>query len=133
MTLAAIYDLTFEQGIAREIVVSKWADCNGDFIKLDGYSARLQIRAYAASPDVLFDKSTDAGDITIADDRIVIQFTQEDAEAMADGGRRKPLPNSEKRAPKRRVGVYELRVFAPNGVPFSLVCGDVNVILKVVR
>ncbi|MEX3941592.1 hypothetical protein AB4Y44_18950 [Paraburkholderia sp. BR10937] len=110
--------------------MSDWADCRVDFIKLDGYTARLQVREYAAALDVILEKSSEAGDISIVNDTIVIPFTGQDTEAMAAVARHKNLPNSEKRAPLRRVGVYELRLYSPDDEPYSLLRGDVNLIVS---
>ena len=61
---AASYDFQIEQGTTVSVPVV-WTDSTGAAINLAGYSARMQLRQSASSPNVLLELSSVLGTLVI--------------------------------------------------------------------
>jgi hypothetical protein len=114
---AGAYNFTLEQGttFVREIV---YRDANGALVNLSGYSARMQIRPYKDSPDVLVSATTDNGKLEIvgAAGKITLTLTPSDTNSI-----------------EFAQGVYDLEIESGGGVVTRLLEGTVTFNKQVTR
>ena len=105
---AAKLNLTIEQGatFSKRLV---WRDKNKRPVNTTGYAAKMQIRASATSAEVLFELST-------TNNRIVLQ-----------AGGVIQLDISANDTDSIKSGVYDLKLYAPNGQEIRLIEGKVTV------
>lgn len=133
-----IFDLNLTQGIPRDLVVTDWKNSRGEYVNLDGYTARLTMRTQAGEDAEMLldmrgpDASDDFNGIQVFPRQLLVHFTAAITEAM------QPLPGSRAdrssptSAPVYKAGVYELRVMSPAKVPYAVLRGDVYITLGVV-
>lgn len=114
---AGTYNFTIEQGTSftKDIV---WKDSNGTPIDVTGYTARMQVRASVAAPEVLLELTTE-------DDNIVMGTT--------DGKITLVLTDVETAALVWVSGVYDLEVESTTGVVTRLLKGTITVDPEVTR
>ena len=127
-----LYDLSFIQGVAKDFVVSNWADANGKLYDLsDQYTARLTVRKCVGDTDTpLLDLvSGDGGQIDLYPLQIVNHFTSANASSLTPLDSTRPIYGSPDSAPKYQAGVYELRAFRL-GVQYPVFTGDVFITLS---
>jgi len=89
-----------------------WKDKSGRPIDLTGYSARMQVRADAASQVVLLELTTDNSGVVLAGKTGVVSLYVS-VQGTANLGWQK--------------GVYDVKLTAPSGEVFNLVAGTVSV------
>ncbi|WP_227461645.1 hypothetical protein [Cupriavidus pauculus] len=130
---AAICDIHFEQGIAKQLDLKDWLDDNKQPIPLDGCTAVLQVRQQIESTDTLLELTTENGKITIANNIVSMVFEVEDTAKLVPLQPRKVAGGLPDVAPQYAAGVYELRVTPPNGKPVSVLRGVVLITPAVVR
>jgi hypothetical protein len=129
---AVLTPLLFEQGIARSVVVSNWADDAGNLYDLTNYSARLQARPDSACHDAILELSTQDGSIIVSAAGFTLEFTEAMTAGLCPLYAHQPI-STPGFADQYLAGEYELIVTSPLGVPFSLLRGDVMIILRTVR
>jgi hypothetical protein len=114
---AGTYNITIEQGATFTLGV-RYLDSDEDPIDLDGYSARMQIRPYAESDDVIVTIDTGSnGGITIESDwQIDIEIDADTTETFNE-----------------YCGVYDLEIESANGVVTRLLQGKVTISPEVTR
>lgn len=85
---AAEGDIIVEQGATFDIVLT-WKDAKRDLIDLTGWTAKLQVRDYPGSGDVLLEMSTENGQIVLGGVagtiRLVLSMTETAALSFNDG------------------------------------------------
>jgi hypothetical protein len=113
---ASNYNLLIEQGATFSLSIV-WKDSDEVPVDLTGYSARMQIRPFLVSQDVLLELTNQAG-IVLGDDQgtITIEATAEQTEAI--GSRR---------------GVYDLELESADGTVTRLLQGAVTISREVTR
>ncbi len=114
---AAPYDIFIEQGTTWSLPLV-WKDETGALKNLTGYTARMQIRATAASGTTLADLTDANGKITLggAAGTITLTLTPTDTSAIPPG-----------------TYVYDLELVAGGGVVTRLLKGGVTVDAEVTR
>jgi hypothetical protein len=114
---AASYDFTIEQGTTLSQIFV-WKTSDGVVIPLTGYSARMQVRASIASPDVLLELTTTNGLIIITpnDGKIELRCTPSVTSAITWSR-----------------GKYDLELVSPAGVVTRLLYGNISVSKEVTR
>jgi len=144
---AALFNLDFEQGIGREVMVSSWKNRAGEFYDLRGFRAHLSLRKSIDDDAILFDKTTENGQVvvrvgtntdattgieTITGNQIIATFTDVEAETMVGlpGAR---CDTRHPQLPRFKSGVWEFRVYSPSGRAVSVVRGETRITLAVVR
>ena len=135
-----VYDLTFVQGIPRDVVVTNWKNMRGELVDLTDYTAHLTMRTQAGeTATLLLDMkgpvgSDDFNGIQVFPLQILCHFTADQTEAMQPLPGVRPVRGSPSSAPIYKAGVYELRVTspAPAKVPYGVIRGDVYITLGVV-
>lgn len=114
---AGTYDFTLEQGatFVREIV---YRDSNNAAINLTGYTARMQVRPYKDSSEILLTATTENGKIAIvgAQGKITITLTPADTNSIAFA-----------------EGVYDVEIESATGVVTRLLEGTVLFSKQVTR
>lgn len=146
---AAVFNLNFEQGIGREVVVSSWKNNRtGKFYDLAGFTGHLSVRAKLGDDVLLFDKTTEnegivirtaystdpaSGITTVTGNQIITYFSDADAQTMVPIPGLRPERTCEGEAPLFKFGVYELRIFAASGRTVSVARGDTFVTPGVVK
>lgn len=80
---AANYDLEIEQGIPYERVLFL-KDAQGAILNLIGYTARMQVRPYVSSSDVLVELTTDNAGLVLDTvlGSLTIKFTELQTQAL---------------------------------------------------
>jgi hypothetical protein len=113
---AGTYNLTIEQGATFRLLV-EWLDGSNP-VDLTDFSARMQIRPYAASDEVFITLDTGSnGGITIESDWVIlIEIPAEDT-ALLD----------------EYCGVYDLELESLTGVVTRLLQGSVTISPEVTR
>lgn len=114
---AAQHDFTIEQG-ATFTRAFRWLDATGNVVDLTGFTARMQVRANVASPDVLLE-------LTTANDRLVIEPTLGRVSISLDA--------TTTAAITWRKGVYDLELVSGAGEVTRLVAGQITVSREVTR
>lgn len=114
---AANYDFEIEQGatLLKPIV---WKDSSGTVVNLTGYSAKMQIRKSAASPDVLLELSTTNGKLTITPNTGTVTMIFNAATTTAIDWSR---------------GRYDLELTSGTGVVTRLIEGEITVSKEITR
>lgn len=74
---AVKYDLVIEQGTDLNMPVNL-VDENSVAISVSGYSAKLQVRPYHGSDNVLFEMSTDNAKIDVTTGTLILKFAEAD-------------------------------------------------------
>lgn len=114
---AATYDFEIEQGttLLKPIV---WKDSNGTPVNLTGYSAKMQVRQSAASPDALLEMSTVNGKIQITPSTgtIVLVFSATTTAAIT-----------------WKRGKYDLELTAGDGTVTRLIEGEITISKEITR
>lgn len=114
---AANYDFEIEQGatLLKPIV---WKDSAGVAVNLTGYTAKMQVRKSASSPDVLLEMSTTNGKIqlTPATGTITLVFS---ATTTADISWTR--------------GKYDLELTSADGTVTRLIEGEISVSREITR
>lgn len=113
---AATYNILIEQGATFRFRL-QWKDDEGNPIDLDGYSARMQVRPFVESDEVLLNLNTEDGGITIESDwEIVVEATAEQTQVIID-----------------YAGAYDLELESADGTVYRLVQGKVKISPEVTR
>lgn len=113
---AAKYNITIEQGATFRMSLV-WKDSEGEPIELDGYAARMQIRQFVQSDEVLLALTTENGGIELGEDgAITVLADAEQTETIADLN-----------------GVYDLEMVSADQTVTRLVEGRVRIIPEVTR
>jgi hypothetical protein len=114
----ARYDMTIYQGADFERVLTWSLGEPAALVDLSGYSARMQLRTYTASPEVVAELTTSNGRISLGGTAgtIALNLTAAQTETLT--------PNQY---------AYDLEVIAPDGFVTRLVEGFVNVDPEVTR
>ena len=105
---AAKLNLTVEQGAtySKRLV---WRDKNKRPVNLTGYTAKMQVRATAASPVVIFELSTDNGRISFPAVGVVqLDIAANDTDTIG-------------------AGVYDLKLYTPGGQEIRFIEGKFTV------
>lgn len=105
---AAKLNLSVEQGAtySKRLV---WRDKNKRPVNLSGYTAKMQVRASASSPTVLYELSTANGRISMPGSGVIqIDISADDTETFV-------------------AGVYDLKLYAPTGQEIRFIEGKVTV------
>jgi len=115
--LAGKLNLTIQQGATfRKRLV--WRGSNKSPVNLTGYEAKLQARATATDPAVLFELSTRNGTIKLGGSNGAIELLfSDEATAQLQFDR----------------GVYDLFLYAPNGDALRLLEGSVRLVRGVTK
>jgi hypothetical protein len=111
---AAKLNLLVEQGatFSKRLV---WRDKNKRPVNLTGYTAKMQVRATAASAEVIYELSTANGCITLSSGGVVqLDIESSDTSTL-------------------RAGVYDLELSAPGGQVYRLIEGKLTVSPEVTR
>lgn len=114
---AASYDFEIEQGatLLKPIV---WKDSTGAAFNLTGYTAKMQVRQSAASPDVLLEMSTTNSRITLTPGTGTITLVFSATLTSSITWTR---------------GKYDLELTAPNGTVTRLIEGQISVSKEITR
>lgn len=118
--MTAAYHFTDDKVIQQGVTFAKrflWKDAAGTPIDLTGYSARMQGRRSASSPDVLMEFSTELGSIVLGgvDGTIDLRLSAQETSAIEKGG------------------VYDLELTSPGGVVTRLLEGTFEISREVTR
>lgn len=114
---AAQQDFTIEQGASWGAVLT-YKNAAGVPRDLSGYTARMQVRASVAAPDVLLELATENGRIGIEPATGRVELSLDAATTGAIDWRR---------------GVYDLEIEAPDGHVARLLEGRISVSREVTR
>jgi hypothetical protein len=114
----ARYDMTIFQGADFERVLTWSLGEPAVLVNLTGYSARMQLRTYKGSPDVIAELTTDNGSIVLGGAAGTINLDL-------------PATQTEELTPNQYA--YDLEVIAPSGFVTRLIEGFVNVDPEVTR
>jgi hypothetical protein len=113
---AAKYNLNLEQGVPfTDNLVLK--DNLGAIIVLTGYTARMQVKPFKTSSEVLF-TLTSSDDIIITPELGSVQFT---------------ISENNSYLLQYSKSVYDLYLYKPDGTPIRVVEGDITVSATVTR
>jgi hypothetical protein len=113
---AQIYNMSIEQGATFRLGVV-WKDSDEVPIDLTGYTARMQIRPFVLSQDVLLGLNTENGGITLGEDgQMTILATAEQTEVIGS-----------------KKGVYDLELESADGTVTRLIMGSVAISREVTR
>jgi hypothetical protein len=113
---AAKYDITIEQGATFRLHLV-WKDSEGVPVDLTGYSARMQIRQFVQSDDVVLSLNTGNGGIVLGEDGdIQVAADAEQTEMIVD-----------------LAGVYDLEMVSADDTVTRLVEGKVKINPEVTR
>lgn len=104
---AAEGDIIVEQGATFDVPMT-WQDAEGDLIDLTGWTAKLQVRDYPGSGDVLLDMNTENGQIVLGG---------------AEGTIRLLLSMAETAALTFDNGKYQLELYTPSSQTERLLKG----------
>jgi hypothetical protein len=124
---AAIFNLDFEQGIPRDVVISEWLDATGNQYDLADCKSRLQLFAHADDETPLVDLSTTNGGIEVSNAQLKAHFTAAHTQSM------KPVTGAHAIQPviecakKYKAGFFEWRIWNKDGVPYALARGEYNI------
>jgi len=105
---AAKLNLTVEQGadFSKRLV---WRDKNKRPVNLTGYTAKMQVRSSAGSPTVILELSTTNGRISLpGSGAIELTIASNDTETITSG-------------------VYDLKLYAPDGKEIRFIEGKLTV------
>ena len=119
--MTATYDFTGDNAIQQGATFTKtfaWKESAGVPMNLTGYSAKMQVRKSASSPDVIVELSTVNGAISLGGALGTI--------AMA-------LTATQTAAITAKAGVYDLEMTAPNGTVTRFLAGMVEISKEVTR
>lgn len=115
---AANYDILIEQGATFKLML-RWKDSEGDPIDLTGYAARMQVRPFVLSDEVLLSLTDDSdGGITLGGVEGTIEIEAEADQTELIGSRK---------------GVYDLELVTPQDDVIRLVQGTVQISPEVTR
>lgn len=114
---AATYDFVIEQGttLNKSFI---WKSSDGVVIPLTGFTARMQVRATQASPDVLLALSTADATIVITPNAGKVTLSLSSTATAAIAWRR---------------GKYDLELVSPTGVVTRLLSGTIEVSREITR
>jgi hypothetical protein len=116
---AAYWKILVEQGSTWRTALTLYNGTTSDpQLDLTGYTARMQARAAVDSPTALLDIGTDTGEIVIdgAAGRLTIV-----------------IPGDTSTPWTWRYGVYDLKLFDPDGEPIRLIEGEIELSRGVTR
>jgi hypothetical protein len=115
--IAGIYNITCDQGATLQKSIS-WTDSANNPYNLTGYSARMQVRATAASSTVLLELTTGNGRITVGSTEYNVNLLV--SAAITDG----LTPG---------LYVYDLEIVSPSGTVDRILEGNFKVKIGVTR
>lgn len=114
---AANYDFEIEQGsdLLKPFV---WKDSTGTPVDLSNYTAKLQVRRSASSPDVLFEMSTANGRISIipSTGKVILIFKSTDTSPLT-----------------WKQGKYDLDLISAAGTVKRLLQGSITISPEITR
>lgn len=114
---AGQYNFDIEQGVAFARIMNL-KDANGDTMNLTGYSARMQIRPYVSSDEVLIEATTANSKLIITPLTGVLTLSL----SAADTG-----------LLVYTKSVYDIELINSAGIPVRLLQGEINVSREVTR
>lgn len=114
---AGNYDFQFNQGTDYNVPI-KLSDAEGNALDLTGFKARMQIRRFSWSPDVVDDLSSENGriDINAQDGMLTLHFSNEKTSAF-------PVADL----------VYDLELVSADGKVSRIMEGAVTISAEVTR
>jgi hypothetical protein len=113
---AGKYDITIEQGATFRMKL-RWKDSEGEAVDFTGYAARMQIRQFVQSDEVLLSLNTGNGGISFDNDGFInVLATAEQTEEIAD-----------------LAGVYDLEMVSADNTVTRLIEGKVRISPEVTR
>lgn len=114
---AGIYNFTIEQGASWSLSLT-YKDADNQAVDLAGYSAKLQVRSFVGSSEVLLERSTQAGTITLGGvlGTISVEASAAETAALTPG-----------------LAVYDLELYSPIDTTIRLLQGDVTISPEVTR
>jgi hypothetical protein len=130
---AAIFNIDFEQGIPRDVVISEWLDSKGQQYDLSGCKSRLQLFANLTDTTPLVDLTTENSGIEINNGQLIAHFTAAHTQSMTPAPGAYPISPVIECAKKYKAGFFEWRIWNQDSVPYALARGEYNITPALMR
>jgi hypothetical protein len=124
---AAFANLLLEQGIPTDIPVADWKGDDGEIVVIQNWTGELGISLGPKYPPLVILHCTINSD-NVAHFPITAEQIETLVSAFGDQALEIAYP-----VPTARVGIFEVRLISDGNIPYSVVRGNVYVILAVLQ